>query len=616
MESLVSVLKRNSAEIAQAAADQLDLDQLSEPLTRFIELLADSAVSKCAVALDTLKQPDIDNQRIARLLRAAESHAISVIHRECEEEDVPGAVLALRDWIRFNLPRTPLNEEDVAFYHGLLDTSNHTAEPDHRRLIHFFQNLLGTLRDMVFVHDYLGNILYVNTAGLTLTGFTMEDVHAGTNIFDLVVPEHVEVVKMRLESASPVQGAPFAVDVYGRDGRRIPLEITTRPIVDSSGRVLIMGIARPMVLERRLEDVIKKSHEYIEKVLSNAPIGILTTDLTGKIIEANPAAAALFGAQDRKDIIGLPVHALREKEDPLAKRRFEELVTKARNVHSRYFGRTRFGVTVNCDVIIVPMRDDADELESLLILMVDLSEQVILEHTLHQRERLSALGTIVAGVAHELNNPLTAILGYSQLLLGQEMSEQLKTRVNKIVEEATRCEKIVENLLGFSRQVGADKELQNVNELLMQTIALREYQLRVDGIETSLQLSPEIPLTRVAPHALQSVFLNVINNAQQAMIDGDASERKLQISTSVQDHVIYVQFVDSGPGIPEPIQARIFDPFFTTKQPGEGTGLGLSVAYGIVRDHGGDLLVQSVPGSGATFTVTIPVDSREVLKGE
>lgn len=611
METLGTLLRRHSSAIARAAADQLDMDEVAGPLQDVIDQIAESEAPGPDAVTRFGGQPGLTPHAIARLIRAAESHSIAMLSRELPNKNLADHIQTLRSKVRGMLPKTTRDAADVAFFQSLFDSPDNSLPPAHRRLFGIFHHVLATLRDIVYVHDVQGNLLYLNQIGLDLTGFTRDDLDHGMTIFDLVVPDHVEVVKMRLESPGVPPRAPYTIEVFGCAGNRIPVEVTSRPLIESGGELLVVGIGRPMVLERQLEAEIHRSYEYIERVIHNAPIGIITTDASGIIIDANPAAVSLFGAQEKAELAGHAIYSLREREDPSAQARFHDWVAKARNVHSRYFGRTKFGVTVNCDVILVPLKGRNGDIESILMLMVDLSEQVILEHTLHQRERLSALGTIVAGVAHELNNPLTAIVGFAQILLTQNLPETVKSRVNRIAEEASRCEHIVENLMGFSRQVGTDKEEKNVNDLIMQTLALREYQLRVDGVETSIHLSPNVPPSLVAPHALQSVFLNIVNNAQQAMNTVEGKEKKLTITSDVEDGRIYIRFADTGPGISEEHITRIFDPFFTTKQPGEGTGLGLSVAYGIVRDHGGDLYAESTVGHGATFTIVLPITTEK-----
>ncbi len=231
-----------------------------------------------------------------------------------------------------------------------------------------------------------------------------------------------------------------------------------------------------------------------------------------------------------------------------------------------------------------------------------------------QTEKLSAIGEMVAGVAHEINNPLTAVLGFSQLLLGQECDEKIKTKLLKISNEATRCAKIVQNLLTFARKQKPEKRYIGINGIIESVLEMRSYQLKVDNIEIVKELAPDLPKTMADYTQLQQAFLNIINNAHQAMSDNNGG--MLTIKTEAKGQKIFVSFQDSGPGISSDNLKKIFDPFFTTKPAGKGTGLGLSLCYGIMREHGGSIHVESEKGKGALFRLELPIteDPRSLTK--
>ena len=223
-----------------------------------------------------------------------------------------------------------------------------------------------------------------------------------------------------------------------------------------------------------------------------------------------------------------------------------------------------------------------------------------------QADKLSALGQMIAGVAHEINNPLTTIMGYAQLLQGEEVSDQVRRDLERITEAAKRSQRIVQNLLTFARAYEPRKEYIDINQVIEDTLALRAYQLKVDNIEVVTELDENLPWTMADPYRLQQVFLNLINNAQQAM--AELGGGRLTVRSELRGgNTIRVAVSDTGPGIPEEIMPKIFDPFFTTKDVGEGTGLGLSVSYGIVSEHGGRIWAESEEGRGATFIVELPV---------
>jgi len=242
----------------------------------------------------------------------------------------------------------------------------------------------------------------------------------------------------------------------------------------------------------------------------------------------------------------------------------------------------------------------------------DISNEKLLQQQLIQSEKLSAIGELISGIAHELNNPLTGVMGYSQLLqLRKDLDERVRDSLLKINNLAMRCQKIVQNLLSFARKQKPERTLSSVNDILERTIELRNYELAVNNIELVRELERNLPKTIADSHQLQQVFLNVITNAEQAMLQAHGRGRLVIRSRSaVEKSRIIVEISDDGPGIPEAQISRIFDPFFTTKEVGKGTGLGLSLSYGIIKEHGGDIYAVSRLGEGATFYIELPIISR------
>jgi two-component system NtrC family sensor kinase len=227
------------------------------------------------------------------------------------------------------------------------------------------------------------------------------------------------------------------------------------------------------------------------------------------------------------------------------------------------------------------------------------------QEQLLQSEKMAAIGQLISGVAHELNNPLTAILGYSQLLSSSEfVNERGADYVGKLYKQARRTHRIVNNLLSFSRQQKPERLPVRINQVIEDTLALREYDLRVNNIHIHRDLAGNLPLTGADAHQLQQVFLNILNNAVDAILE--RSDRgDIRVRTWQSEGRIVAEFVDSGPGIQD--THRVFDPFYTTKAVGKGTGLGLSICYGIITEHGGEITVDNAPGQGASVTVALPV---------
>jgi PAS domain S-box-containing protein len=225
------------------------------------------------------------------------------------------------------------------------------------------------------------------------------------------------------------------------------------------------------------------------------------------------------------------------------------------------------------------------------------------EQLLHS-EKLAAVGQLISGVAHELNNPLTAILGYSQLLTSSGQVGQLGIEyADKLYKQAQRTHRIVQNLLSFARQHKPERIPVQLNQALEETLALRDYDLRMNNIRVHLDLASDLPVTAADPHQLQQVFLNMVNNAVDAILERSA-DGDLWVRSGTTGDRLFIEFTDSGPGVQD--ASRVFDPFYTTKPVGKGTGLGLSICYGIITEHGGTIRVRNLPERGASFTIELP----------
>jgi nitrogen-specific signal transduction histidine kinase/CheY-like chemotaxis protein len=227
-----------------------------------------------------------------------------------------------------------------------------------------------------------------------------------------------------------------------------------------------------------------------------------------------------------------------------------------------------------------------------------------------QAGKMSALGELVSGVAHELNNPLSVIIGYGQLLIHRGLPDPLRRPVELMVQQGDRMSKIVRNLLYFARQRPPEHAPVDVNQVIEQTLALRANQLALSRIAIEHDFAPDLPPVTGDAQQLQQVFLNLLLNAEQA-IGADGRDGRIVFRTRLgaDGHLVRAEVIDNGPGIAPEILPRVFEPFFTTKEVGAGTGLGLSVSYGIVQEHGGRLSVESVPGQ-TVFTLELPAGAE------
>jgi two-component system NtrC family sensor kinase len=264
------------------------------------------------------------------------------------------------------------------------------------------------------------------------------------------------------------------------------------------------------------------------------------------------------------------------------------------------------GTAGHFSISLSPMRDEQGHINSIVVVMADITDSADLQAKLMHTEKMAALGQLVSGVAHEVNNPLAAIVGFTDLLLeNPEVPSDAKEELRVILQEAQRTRVIVQNLLSFARHMPAQREPVRVNSIVRQTLQLRAYDFSNHGVQMTERFDDELPLTIGDTHQLQQVFLNILNNAYDA-IQEVRRPGKMEITTSHRDGQVEIAFRDNGPGISHP--ERIFDPFFTTKEVGKGTGLGLSICYGIIHAHQGEIVARNnADGIGCTFVVRLPV---------
>src|SRR5438132_1342909 len=246
--------------------------------------------------------------------------------------------------------------------------------------------------------------------------------------------------------------------------------------------------------------------------------------------------------------------------------------------------------------------------EEVLCVIRDVTDQKMLQEQLIQSEKMSAIGQLVSGVAHELNNPLAGISAFAQLLLTEKrFPPDQRTAAEMVYAEARRASRIVQNLLTFARQHKPERTPTSVNQVLDDTLELRGYELRVRGIDVVRDYDEQVPETMADAHQLQQVFLNLITNAEQAMERSERDKQRLTVRTRRAGDMLRIDIEDTGPGIPPNLLERIFNPFFTTKPTGSATGLGLSISLGIVRDHEGRTWAENAPQGGARFIVEVPI---------
>ena len=350
---------------------------------------------------------------------------------------------------------------------------------------------------------------------------------------------------------------------------------------------------------------IARLKDFSENIVESLNVGVLAVDLGGIVESWNTRMEQLFGVA-RQEAVGASLAALLPKElaEEIAARRDEEQITGIYKQRLQHQGKT---LTLN--VSITPLVSKSGEHIGRLLLFDDVTQRERMEEQMSQTEKLTSLGLLAAGVAHEVNTPLAVISNYIQMLAKQmPESDPRHAIIEKIVKQTFRASEIVNNLLNFSRTGAAEASNVDVNKVVEDTLALVSHPLKTSRIQVVKTLAEGLPAVRGSANKLQQVFLNLFLNARDAMPSGGI----LEVRTSAHNGSVEIEVVDTGLGIPRELIHRIFDPFFTTKASGRGTGLGLSVSYGIIKEHAGKVDVRSAPGKGTAFHVEFPAVRKPV----
>jgi PAS domain S-box-containing protein len=381
------------------------------------------------------------------------------------------------------------------------------------------------------------------------------------------------------------------------------------PVVAISLRSWIL-IAADIAERKRTEEKLRNAAEEWQITFDSIPTAVSLQSTDYRILRVNKAYAKLFDIKP-EELTGKTCYQLvHQAEHPIANcPHVKMLNTNEASTFELYHDKLEkyFEVTIS------PIRNLKDEIVASVHIMRDITqvkkseeEKRMLQEKAEISSRLASVGEMAAGIAHEINNPLTGVIGFSDMLLERELPQDMKEQVEIIADGSRRVADIVKRLLTFARQHKPVKAMVNINELIENTLNMRNYVLKTNNIDVITQFDTSLPLITIDPGQIQQVFLNLIINAEYAM-KKSGQPGELKIATSMKNDKLLISFADNGPGIsPENIK-KLFQPFFTTKPVGEGTGLGLSLSRAIITEHGGTLSVESELNKGAKFTIELPI---------
>ncbi|MCJ7426354.1 MAG: PAS domain S-box protein [Dehalococcoidales bacterium] len=416
-----------------------------------------------------------------------------------------------------------------------------------------------------------------------------------------------------LEMGRNVDEAGLHLETYHRrkDGTIFDVEISINGAM-CAGQKLIFCVSRDITAREQAEAALKESEEKYKTLVE------ATSDI---IWEVDRDGWFSFVSPKMKDVLGYEVDEVVGKMrtlDLIPKGEARRWLKRFKEVNAKrtpFFGFEIAHLHKNGTYVIfetsgIPLFDSAGNLKGFVGINKDITERRQMQEQLVIADRLASVGELAAGIAHELNNPLTGVIGFSQLLLDKEMPADIKEDIEVVYSEAQRASQVVKNLLTFARKHTAAKEKVNINDIINKVLELRAYEQKLESITVDARLDANLPEVMADYFQLQQVFLNIVINAEYFMKEAN-HKGNLTITTEKVGNKIRASFADDGPGIADENLGHLFDPFFTTKEVGRGTGLGLSICHGIVAEHGGRIYVESELGKGAAFIVELAIGAAE-----
>ena len=471
-----------------------------------------------------------------------------------------------------------------------------------------FTELFETLQEGIYIATPDGSILDANPALVRMLGFDSKEELLSKHVPD-ILPDPAE--RKALVEEVERQSAPAGreITLLRKDGASIFCLNTATAVRDTSGRVTrYQGSVLDITARRQVERQLFKEQEFARRLVDNFPDLILVVDTDSRYTFISPRCKEVLG-YDLSETSGMKFGDRTHSEDlPALLSLFNDILSGRETFASLEVRvRHKLGDWRRVRFNFSPLTGETGKIEGVVLSGRDVTELKRLEEQLIQAEKLAAMGQMLAGVAHELNNPLTAILGVTELLRERQNVEDVTKRQLELTHrQARRAARIVQNLLEFSRPASPQKKPVDLNSIVDRTLQLHEHSLRRNNVEVDFRAQPDLPQIVGDANQLIQVFLNLVTNAEQAIREVRESGR-IQIRFARQGSRIAATFQDDGVGLTAEAIPRIFDPFYTTKRPGGGTGLGLSICNSIVREHGGTIEAAALPAGGSAFTVYLPI---------
>ena len=545
-------------------------------------------------------------RRTARLVYAAEQFAAGnlAIRSGIRGNDELGRLGRAFDAMAFKISADIAERERS-------DTALRVSEANYRAVF-------DAAEDAIFVHEVgTGAILDVNPKACATFGYTREEFRVlDVGRLSSGVHPYTQERAMAL-MARVAAGEQMRVEWHCRnkDGKLRWHEVYGKRVT-IGGRDRILSLARDIDDRKTAEAALVASEEQYHAMFNASIDGLALWNAAGRLVDTNPALWGMYGRVDTTFVLRTGVW-----KGPRYSEEFLRAVAAGAPQHMEVSERRMDGSPLELEIHGIPMQYQGEP--HVLTIARDITEKKRAEEalerqreSLHQREKLAALGSLLAGVAHELNNPLSVVVARA-VLLEEQGDPATQLAAAKIRTAAERCARIVRTFLAMARQQQPERGPVAVNDVVTAALDIASYALRTGGVEVKVELAEGIPLILADADQLHQVLLNLLINAQQALQDQPAP-RRIRVSSRFHaaTNAVHLTVADNGPGVPVMLRARIFEPYFTTKASRNGTGVGLAVSQGIVEAHGGTLTIDCPPRGGSVFLAEIPVIAAEAIEAD
>ena len=478
------------------------------------------------------------------------------------------------------------------------------SEENYRAL--FESAVIGT----IVIDAETMKVMMANQAAAEMLGFSSAEEVIGVNPLDSIPPEDREKIRELLVKEFFEQDLrqTHELRMMTKNGREIWISANGARIMHE-GRLAGLASFTDITERKKMEEAIRHSAEEWRETFDSISDAISIHDRDFRIQRANKAFADIFNMKPSQ-IIGGHCYELHKGQKPISGCPHQQSLATGKPAAAEFY-ESHLGKYLHESTS--PIFNEKGEVVGTVHITRDITEQKQQNERLMMADRLASIGELSSGAAHELNNPLTSIIGFSQLLMEKDIADDIREDVKLIYNEAQRAVNVTKNFLTFARKHTPVKEPNQINNIIEDVLELHAHEHKVNHIHVEKHLAPNLPEIMVDYFQMQQVFMNIIINAEYFMIEAH-NAGTLTITTKKENSTVRISIADDGPGIPPENLGRIFDPFFTTKEAGRGTGLGLSICHGIVTEHGGQIYVRSQLGKGATIFIDIPIKSLTHFK--